>query len=126
MINFAIVETGGKQYRVEPGSKLRVETLKAEPGSTIELTNVLAIASDGEVSLGTPAVENARVVAEVLGHGKGKKIIIFKYKAKTRYRRKNGHRQGYTELKVKDILLEKAEKKRRRRTKKSEESEDGS
>lgn len=126
MKNFAIVETGGKQYRVEPGTTLRVESLKAEPGTTVELDNVLAIASDGDISLGSPSVENARVVAEVLSHSKGKKVIIFKYKAKTRNRKKKGHRQGYTELKVKEILTEKVEKKRRRRTKKSEEPEDGS
>ncbi len=103
MALFAIVQTGGKQYRVAPGDTVRVETLDAEEGDTVELSDVV-LRSDGDVVvIGTPTVPNAKVTAEVLGHGRGKKIVVFKYKAKTRYRRRNGHRQGYTDLKILDI-----------------------
>ena len=98
---FAIVKTGGKQYRVEPGLKLRVEKLDAEPGATVELP-VLLLGGEKTV-VGTPVVEGASVVAEVLGHGRGKKILVSKFKAKVQYRRKKGHRQPYTELLIKEI-----------------------
>ena len=98
---FAIVKTGGKQYRVEPGLKLRVEKLDAEPGATVELP-VLLLGGEKTVG-GTPVVEGASVVAEVLGHGRGKKILVSKFKAKVQYRRKKGHRQPYTELLIKEI-----------------------
>ena len=98
---FAIVKTGGKQYRVEPGLKLQVEKLDAEPGATVELP-VLLLGGEKTV-VGTPVVEGASVVAEVLGHGRGKKILVSKFKAKVQYRRKKGHRQPYTELLIKEI-----------------------
>ena len=98
---FAIVKTGGKQYRVEPGLRLRVEKLDLEPGSQVELP-VLLLGSEKTV-VGAPVVEGAKVVAEVLGHGKGKKITISKFKAKVQYRRKRGHRQPYTEILIKEI-----------------------
>ena len=98
---FAIVKTGGKQYRVEPGLKLRVEKLDAEPGATVGLP-VLLLGGEKTV-VGTPVVEGASVVAEVLGHGRGKKILVSKFKAKVQYRRKKGHRQPYTELLIKEI-----------------------
>jgi large subunit ribosomal protein L21 len=98
---FAIVKTGGKQYRVEPGLRLRVEKLDLEPGSQVELPVLLL---GGEKTLvGAPVVEGAKVVAEVLGHGKGEKITISKFKAKVQYRRKRGHRQPYTEILIKEI-----------------------
>ena len=98
---FAIVKTGGKQYRVEPGLKLRVEKLDAEPGATVELPVLLL--GGAKTGVGTPVVEGASVVAEVLGHGRGKKILVSKFKAKVQYRRKKGHRQPYTELLIKEI-----------------------
>jgi large subunit ribosomal protein L21 len=98
---FAIVKTGGKQYRVEPGLRLRVERLDLEPGSQVELP-VLLLGGEKTV-VGAPVVEGAKVVAEVLGHGKGKKITISKFKAKVQYRRKRGHRQQYTEILIKEI-----------------------
>ena len=98
---FAIVKTGGKQYRVEPGLKLRVEKLDAEPGATVELP-VLLLGGEKTV-VGTPVVEGASVVAEVLGHGRGKKILVSKFKAKGQYRREKGHRQPCTELLIKAI-----------------------
>lgn len=98
---FAIVKTGGKQYRVEPGLRLRVERLDLEPGSQVELP-VLLLGGEKTV-VGAPVVEGAKVVAEVLGHGKGEKITISKFKAKVQYRRKRGHRQPYTEILIKEI-----------------------
>ncbi len=101
----AVVRTGGKQYRVQAGSVLNVATMDAELGSKVELREVLLITNDGTVTVGTPTVADAVVVAEVIQHGKGKKVINFKYKAKVRYRRKRGHRQGYTTLAVSEIRL---------------------
>ena len=101
---YAIVATGGKQYRVEPGQRLEVEKLTAEAGSQVELGEVLLIGDGDTVTVGQPTVPGARVVADVLGEIKGKKIIIFKYKNKVRYRRKTGHRQRYSRLVIKDIV----------------------
>lgn len=103
MPTYAIVQTGGKQYRVKPGDTVRVESLPGDDGDTIELDDVRMVSDDGDVTLGSPNIPGAKVTAEILGRGRGKKVIVFKYKAKTRYRRKNGHRQNYTELKVTDI-----------------------
>ena len=103
MTTYAIVQTGGKQYQVRPGDTIRVESLPQEAGETVELEDVLMVSKDGEVTLGNPTVSGAKVTAEVAEHGRAKKIVVFKYKAKTRYRRKQGHRQPYTELTVKDI-----------------------
>lgn len=84
---------------------LNVATMAAEPGARVELTDVLLISNGGTITVGSPLVANALVVAEVVEHGKGKKVINFKYKAKVRYRRKRGHRQGYTQLAVTEIHL---------------------
>jgi large subunit ribosomal protein L21 len=101
---YAIVRTGGKQYRVEEGRAVTVERLPAAEGETVELRDVLLIADDGEVTVGTPLIEGARVVAHVDGQGRGKKLIVFKYKAKVRTRKKTGHRQALTQLTVQEIL----------------------
>ena len=106
MADYAIIRTGGKQYRVKPGDTIRVESLAGDTGDTIELTDVLMVSRDGDVTLGSPTVPGAKVVTEIEGSGKGKKIQVFKYKAKTRYRRMQGHRQRYTELNVTDISIE--------------------
>ena len=111
MATYAIVQTGGKQYRVEPGDTIRVESLPGDDGDTVDLDDVLLVSQDGVVSVGTPTVPGAKVTAELVGRGRGKKIVVFKYKPKTRYRRKNGHRQSYTELKVTDILLQKPKRR---------------
>lgn len=100
---YAIIETGGKQYRVQEGDTLFVEKLEVNQGETIELVKVLAVSKDGELSLGTPVVNGAKVIATVVENGKGPKIIIFKYKSKKDYRKKQGHRQPYTKLKVEKI-----------------------
>ncbi len=99
----AVISTGGKQYRVHEGSVLQVATMDAEPGSRVELHEVLLVSNDGSVTVGTPTVDGAVVVAEVVEHGRGKKVINFKYKAKVRYRRKRGHRQGFTTLSIQEI-----------------------
>ena len=104
-MDYAIVKTGGKQYRVSPGDFVDVELLSAEEGSTTEINDVLAVSRDGEVEFGKPFVDGARVVAQVQTHYKDRKIIVFKYKAKTRYRRKRGHRQNYTRILIQDIEI---------------------
>ena len=97
---YAIIETGGKQVRVEEGQEIFVEKLNAEAGSTMEFTDVLSV---GEKT-GTPYVKGAKVVCEVVKHGKQKKILVFKYRPKKKYRLTKGHRQPYTKLVVKSIV----------------------
>ncbi|MPZ49570.1 MAG: 50S ribosomal protein L21 [Dehalococcoidia bacterium] len=101
----AVIRSGGKQYRVHEGSVLDVASLVAEPGSRVELRDVLLVSDGDKVTVGAPNVADAVVVAEVVEHGKGRKVINFKFKAKTRYRRKRGHRQGYTRLTVQTIRI---------------------
>lgn len=100
---YAVVKTGGKQYKVSEGDVIYVEKLVADVDSTVELTDVLAIAGDNGITVGSPTVEGAKVVCKVLAQDKAKKIIVFKYKAKKDYRRKQGHRQPYTKLQVEQI-----------------------
>lgn len=101
---YAIIRTGGKQYRVHEGDILNVEKLDAHEGATVELNEVLAISDDdNNLRVGTPILEGAKVEAQVLKHGKGKKIIVFKYKPKKNYRRKYGHRQPYTQIRITKI-----------------------
>ena len=104
MADYAIVHTGGKQYRVSTGDTIRVESIPGDIGDTVELTDVRMISREGQVTLGMPSVDGVRVVTEISDSGKGKKIVVFKYKSKVRYRRKKGHRQHYTDLTVTDIL----------------------
>jgi large subunit ribosomal protein L21 len=100
---YAIVESGGKQYRVTEGQTLDLELLYVPEGETVELERVLLVERDAQVTLGRPYLPDAKVVAEVLGQVKGRKLIVFKYKPKTRYRRKTGHRQRYTRVLIKSI-----------------------
>lgn len=102
---FAIVETGGKQYQVRKGTVLRVEKIDAAEGDLVVLDKVLAVDRDGEFQAGTPYVSGAQITASVLRQGKAKKILVFKYKPKKNYRRRKGHRQLFTELKVQEISL---------------------
>ncbi|HEX9989352.1 MAG TPA: 50S ribosomal protein L21 [Chloroflexia bacterium] len=102
---YAIVRTGGHQYRVAPGDTIEVEKLDAEKGAEVELTEVLMVSGDNGVQVGTPLVEGARVLATVVSQGKGEKLIVFKFKPKKRYRRKTGHRQSLTRLAIKEIAL---------------------
>lgn len=101
---YAIVRAGGKQLRVEPGQMVDVELLDAAPGDTVEFNDVLLIGGDDGIRYGKPTVEGARVVASVVSQTKGPKIIVFKYKPKTRYRKKTGHRQQYTRLNIQEIV----------------------
>ncbi|MFZ5591133.1 MAG: 50S ribosomal protein L21 [Bacillota bacterium] len=100
---YAIIETGGKQYKVQEGDTLYVEKLPAEPGQVVTLESVLAVEKDGQLVLGSPLVEGARVSLQVVRHGRGAKIIVFKYKPKKNYRRKKGHRQPFTQVVVEKI-----------------------
>ncbi|PKM87951.1 MAG: 50S ribosomal protein L21 [Firmicutes bacterium HGW-Firmicutes-12] len=100
---YAIIETGGKQFKVQEGDILKVEKLDIEQGETIEITKVLAVVKDDEVVVGKPLIEGAKAVLKVLEHGKGDKILVFKYKAKKKYRRTQGHRQPFSRVIVEKI-----------------------
>ena len=100
---YAVVRDRGAQYRVEQGQTLDVALMEAEPGTEIVLAEVLLVGDTDDVKIGAPLVENARVVAEVVGEARGEKIIVFKYKRKKRYRRRTGHRQDYTRIAIKTI-----------------------
>ena len=100
---YAIIETGGKQYRVKEGDTLLVEKLEAEQGDTITIEDVLAVSKDGKLTVGSPIIDGAKVEAKVVEQGKSKKVIIFKYKPKKDYRKKRGHRQPYTKLVIDKI-----------------------
>ncbi|MFN3976747.1 MAG: 50S ribosomal protein L21 [Aquificaceae bacterium] len=95
---YAIIETGGKQYKVEKGLKIKVERLSLEPGAEVEFKPLLLRKEDGSIEF-----EKGKVIAQVLSHGKHKKVIVFKFRAKKNYKRWRGHRQPYTELLIKDI-----------------------
>lgn len=99
---YAVIETGGKQYKVQEGDVITVEKLKAEAGDTITFDKVLLMSDGKEVKVGTPYLAEA-VTGSVVENGKGKKVIIFKYKAKKDYRKKQGHRQPYTKVKIEKI-----------------------
>ena len=101
---YAVVRTGGKQYRVQEGRSLTLDRLPGEPGETIELRDVLLLADGESVTIGNPLVEGARVVGTIAEQGRGKKIIVFRYKSKTRARKKTGHRHAFTRFTVEDIL----------------------
>lgn len=101
---YAVIQTGGKQYRVAVGDRILVERLEGEPGAEVTLDRVLMIARDGDVQIGTPVVAGARVVATVDDQTKGEKLIVFKMKRKKRYRVKNGHRQKLTRLTITNIV----------------------
>jgi large subunit ribosomal protein L21 len=100
---YAIIETGGKQYRVSEGDVLRVEKLSADVGESVELDKVLVLSKDDGLQVGKPWLEGSKVTAKVLQHGKADKIIVFKYKPKKNYRIKQGHRQPFTEIQIEKI-----------------------
>ena len=113
-MDYAVFKTGGKQYRVKPGDTLDVEKLSVGVATVAEFGEVLAISDDGDVTFGAPYVPGAKVLAQVQAHYTDKKIMVFKYKAKTRYRRKRGHRQDYTRLLIQDIKVDKPASRTRR------------
>ena len=102
---YAIIETGGKQIKVQEGEVIFIEKLKAEEEAEVEFDKVLTVADEEDVKFGAPYVEGAKVTAKVVSHGKAKKIIVFKYKAKKNYRRKQGHRQPYTKVQIEKISV---------------------
>jgi large subunit ribosomal protein L21 len=106
---YAIIETGGKQYKVREGDTVEVELLGDDIGDAVELRDVLMVAGDGEVAVGSPTVAGAVVKATVLDEVKGDKVVVFKYKPSNRYRRKTGHRQRYNRLRIDEIVLPGAE-----------------
>lgn len=102
----AVIQTGGKQYNVSPGAIIQVEKLEAEPGETIRLDHVLMTHSGGEWQIGAPFLTNVKVEATVVEHGRGDKIIVFKKKRRQNYRRKHGHRQHHTVLRIQSVDIE--------------------
>ncbi len=102
---YAVIRTGGKQFRAEPGKKIRVPSLDMEPGESITFDEVLLAFDGNAVQVGVPTVGGAKVMAEVVRHGRDRKIIIFKRKRRKGYRRKQGHRQGFTEVRVDQIVV---------------------
>src|ERR671911_387255 len=102
---YAVIETGGKQYRVEGGTELEVELLDVEPGKTVTLERVLLVADGDDASIGRPVVDGAAVIAEVVRQDRGPKLISFKYRPKARSRVKKGHRQELTILRISDVTL---------------------
>jgi len=100
---YAVVRTGGKQYRLGVGDSVKVEKLPDEVGNIVELSQILMVSDGSEVKVGTPLVTGASVKAEIVGHGRDKKIIVFKMKRRKKYRRTQGHRQAFTQLKITEI-----------------------
>ena len=102
---YAIIKTGGKQYRVAEGDVITIEKLEAAANDSVTFEEVLTVVNDGDVKVGAPLVNGAKVTGTVLEHGKGKKIVVYKYKAKKNYRRKQGHRQPYTKVEITSIKI---------------------
>ena len=102
---FAVIKTGGKQYLVSPGNKIKIEKLDVEEGKDVVFDQVLLLSKDKDIKIGAPLVKGAKVKAKVLKQDKAKKIIVFKYKPKKRYQKKKGHRQPYTEVEILKILF---------------------
>jgi large subunit ribosomal protein L21 len=102
---YAIIRTGGKQFRAEPGKTIKVPSLKAEIGDAVTFDDVLMATTDDGLKLGAPTVDGATVTGEVVEHGKDKKIIVFKWKRRKNYRRKQGHRQKYTSVRIDEIQV---------------------
>ncbi|MBT23866.1 50S ribosomal protein L21 [SAR86 cluster bacterium] len=102
---YAVIKTGGKQHKVAEGEILKVEKLKASEGEPVDITDVLLIEKDGEVTLGSPFIEGAKVTAKILRHGKEDKVTIIKMKRRKDYRKKQGHRQNYSEIQIEQISV---------------------
>ncbi len=104
-MSYAIIRTGGKQFRVEPGKTYRIPSLVGEEGGQVEFNDVLLGSDGSNVRTGVPALSGARVTGQIVRHGKGDKIVVFKFRRRKNYARKQGHRQGFTEVKISDITL---------------------
>ena len=101
---YAVIQTGGKQYRVEPGQTLSVEKLPGELGDTVNFEDVLLVSDEDKVAVGRPMVKGAKVTAEIVEHGKDKKVIVYKFQRRKNYRRRYGHRQLYTSVKINEVV----------------------
>ena len=104
-MSYAIIRTGGKQFRVEPGKKYRIPTIVGEAGGSIEFNDVLLGSDGNNIKTGVPTLSGAKVTGEIVKHGLGDKIIVFKMKRRKNYAKKQGHRQGFTEVKINKITL---------------------
>ncbi|MGD2122760.1 MAG: 50S ribosomal protein L21 [Gemmatimonadota bacterium] len=102
---YAVFRTGGKQFRAEPGKKIRIPSMEVEPGDSVTFDDVLLTSDGKDVQVGAPSVKGAKVKAEVVRNGRDRKIIVFKRKRRKGFRRKQGHRQGFTEIRVDEILV---------------------
>lgn len=101
----AVIRTGGKQYLVKKGDEIKVEKIDGKEGKEINFTDVLLVQKDKKVEIGTPLVKNVKVIGKILKQEKGDKVIVFKYKSKKRYKKKTGHRQPFTEVEIKNIIV---------------------
>jgi large subunit ribosomal protein L21 len=99
----AVIRTGGKQYLVSPGKKIKIEKLEKKPGAEVSFSDVLLLEKGKSIEIGRPALKGSKVAAKVLSQGKGEKVIVFKYKSKKRYKKKTGHRQLFTEVEIKSL-----------------------
>ncbi len=102
----AVIKSGGKQYLVSPGDKIKIEKLNEKQGQEVIFEEVLLLEKQNKIQIGKPLVKNAKVIAKVVSHGKAKKVIVFKFKPKTRYKVKRGHRQPFTEVEIQKIIVE--------------------
>jgi large subunit ribosomal protein L21 len=100
---YAVIQTGGKQYKVEPGEELKVEKLEGKVGDEVLFDKVLLVSKEGNLKVGQPVLKSAKVAARIIGHGRGPKIVVYKYKKRKGYRKKQGHRQDFTGVKIVDI-----------------------
>jgi len=100
---YAVIQTGGKQYRVSPGETIYVEKLDGDKGDSVEFDEVLMVGGDSGVALGRPTLSGAKVSGEIVEHGRGEKLVVFKFQRRKDYRRRNGHRQAFTAVKIGDI-----------------------
>ena len=107
---FAIIKTGGKQYLVSPGTKIKIEKIDKKEGTEVSFSEILLLQKDGTVEIGNPLVKGAKVIGKILRHGRNKKVTIFKYKPKKRYKVKRGHRQPFTEVQISQILFSSSDK----------------
>jgi large subunit ribosomal protein L21 len=104
-MSYAIIRTGGKQFRVEPGQTIRIPSLVGEAGGAVEFNEILLGSDGSNVRTGVPTLRGAKVTGEIVKHGLGDKIVVFKFKRRKNYAKKQGHRQGFTEVRIKDITL---------------------
>jgi large subunit ribosomal protein L21 len=101
---YAVIQTGGKQYRVAPGDTLTVEKLPGNVGDAVEFGEVLMLSKDGSLSMGKPTIQGAKVTGKIVEHGRGEKLVVYKFRRRKNYRLRNGHRQNYTSIQISDVL----------------------